>query len=61
MKAIYKRLSALESRSGPTTGRWHRIIQDIGQTFQDARAAYEASNGAIVKNDNLIVRKIVTP
>ena len=61
MKLICTRLSASESRSEPTTARWHRIIQDVGQTFHEARAAYEASNGAIAENDNLIVRKIVTP
>lgn len=61
MTPLYKRLSMLESRTGKTTGRWHRIIQEVGQTFQDARSAYEACNGTIAETDDLIVRRIVTP
>ena len=61
MKPMCKRLSALECRTPPGTGRWHRIIQDVGQSFEDARMHYEAQNSLIAENDNLIVQKIVTP
>ena len=61
MKAMNKRLSELELRAGTKSGRWHRIIQHIGQSFDDARAAYEACNGPVAEGDSLIVRKVVAP
>ena len=61
MKTLNKRLSELESQSGASTGRWHRIIQHIGQSFDDALAQYQACNGPVPEGDNIIVRKLVTP
>jgi len=61
MKILNKRLSELELRSGTVSGRWHRIIQHIGQTFDDALAHYQACNGPVLEDDHLIVRKIVEP
>ena len=61
MKTLNKRLSELELRSGAVPGRWHRVIQQIGQSFDDALAQYQACNGLVAEGDNLIVRKIVEP
>lgn len=56
-----RRLAALEAAAGvhdPSAGKpWHRIIQQPGQTEEEARAAY----GPIGEHDNLIIRRIVTP
>lgn len=59
MKILTKRLSELEARVGDASGRWHRIIQHLGQSFDDALAQYQACNGPVAEGDNLIVRKVV--
>lgn len=61
MTTLNKRLSELELRSGAVSGRWRRVIQHIGQTFDEALAQYQACNGLVAEGDNLIVRKIVEP
>lgn len=58
MKILNKRLSDLEAR-GTASGRWHRITQHIGQSFDDALAQYQEHNGAIADNDSLIVVKLI--
>lgn len=59
MKSMQKRLTELELHSGRNSGRWHRIIQNVGQSFADTLARYEARNGRLPDGDHLIVRKIV--
>ncbi|MBK7162636.1 MAG: hypothetical protein IPH79_09135 [Sphingomonadales bacterium] len=61
MKILNKRLSELELRAGSASGRWHRIIQHIGQSFDDALAHYQACNGPVAEGDSLIVRKVIAP
>lgn len=61
MKILTKRLMELEARSGAVSGGWHRIVQHIGQTFDDAMAQYQVCNGPVLEHDNLIVRQIVEP
>ena len=53
------RLVALEANAGCQSGRWHRILQDVGQSFDEARARYELRNGPVSDGDNLIVRSVV--
>jgi hypothetical protein len=61
MKILNKRLSELELRAGAVSGRWHRIIQHIGQSFDDALTQYQACNGPVLEGDSLIVRKVIAP
>lgn len=61
MKILTKRLMELEARTGAASGRWHRIMQHIGQSFDDALAQYQACNGPVQEGDSLIVRTVVAP
>lgn len=61
MKILNKRMSELELRNGAVSGRWHRVIQHIGQKFSDALAQYQACNGPVAECDSLIVRKVIAP
>lgn len=58
MKALAKRLSALESFTRQGWDKVHRIIQEVGQSRADAIA----QAGIVVgPNDLLIVRKLSAP
>lgn len=59
MKALHKRLSGLEMRGGAF--RWHRVIQQVGQSFDDALSIYEAGNGPVLASDKVVVRLVVQP
>lgn len=60
MGALKTRLAALERMVGPNRcPRWHCIVQDVDQTPEQARAAFEAENGPIGPEDGQIVRVIV--
>lgn len=55
---LRSRIDALENRNPPFRV-WHRIMVDVGQTVEGARAAYEAERGPIAESDGIIVREIV--
>lgn len=56
---LMSRLDALERRLAPAApARWVRIVQDVGQSREEAIAAYEGENGP-VGDASLIVREIV--
>lgn len=58
MKALAKRLAALEGFSRAGWKKIHRVIQEIGQSRDEAVAAA----GIVVgPNDLLIVQKLVAP
>ncbi len=60
MRNLSKRVSALEvSMQPPVTTFWHWIIQDLGQTEDEARVAYESENGPIGDDDCIIWRVVV--
>jgi len=59
MKALHKRLSTLEAQGGSV--RWHRVLQSIGQSLDDALSAYEVCNGPVPARDNIIIRTVVRP
>lgn len=60
MRNLDRRLIALETASDPVAFKpWHQIIQHIGMTEEDAQAAYEAENGPIGDDDNIIWRVVV--
>lgn len=41
--------------------RWHRIVQRIGESVEDAIADYEEEHGPIGKHENTLIRRIVAP
>ena len=51
---LNRRVADLESRHCPSQV-WLRIIQEIGQTREDAFAAYEADNGPIGDSNVILV------
>lgn len=60
MGALKTRLDAIERRAASAgCSRWHCIIQEVGQTEAQARAAYEAENGPIQPGEGSIVRVII--
>lgn len=59
MKALHRRLSVLEQRGSDMVRPWLQIIQDIGQTEEEARAAYEKEHGAIGDDPCIIWRVVV--
>lgn len=62
MSGYSSRLYKLEKAMKPCKPEfWHRIIQDIGETQEEAIAEYEAKNGRIGKNENTLIRRIVAP
>lgn len=60
MSARDRRLVALESVSQPGgVERWHRVIQGVGQTRDEALDEY--GRDKVGENDGVIVRQIVAP
>lgn len=57
MRQNAKRLEALETRTKAATGVWHRIIQEAGQTQDQALDAY--GRDKIGPDDNVIIRRII--
>lgn len=55
---IARRVAALESRTSGGFKAWHRVFQEVGQTEEEAIAAYEAENGPLGDYPNFIVRII---
>lgn len=58
MRAMDRRLSALESKGAARSSRWLRVIQHEGETQDEAIAR---QGGAVAAGVNLIVRRIVDP
>lgn len=54
-----KRIEFLEARQPKAIGRWHRVIQDVGQSEGQAIDAYGADR--IGPNDCVMLRVIVEP
>ncbi|MCB0058115.1 MAG: hypothetical protein KDE63_11755 [Novosphingobium sp.] len=54
------RVEALEHSIGSALRPWHRVAVDVGQTEEDAIAAYEAEHGP-VGEDNVILRTYLLP
>lgn len=63
MRAITKRLAALEAVSGGDGRpvRWVRLVVPEHQTQEQARAEYEAEHGPLGDDVGIIYRVIVTP
>lgn len=59
MKALRRRLEALERAAPTRRPRWHCLRRYEDETDDDAVAAYEAANGPI-GDGNVIMRVIVT-
>ena len=59
MKAMANRLAALEAVKAAASGVWHRIVQEVGQTRDEALDAY--GRDRIGAGENLIIRRIVDP
>ncbi|MBA4092060.1 MAG: hypothetical protein C0494_15920 [Sphingobium sp.] len=57
MANIGKRIEALEALRSAGAVVWHRVIQQSGQTLDEALDAY--GRDRIAPDDRLIVRKIV--
>ena len=55
---LKRRLSALEGGAGKDFVPWVRVIQGIGQTEEEAFAAYEAEHGPL-GDRNFFLRVIV--
>jgi hypothetical protein len=51
--------NAVEPDARPAPRRWHRIIQRVGQSFEEALAEYGAER--IGTDDGIIVRVLVLP
>lgn len=54
------RVEALEHSIGSALRPWHRVTVDVGQTEEDAIAAYVAEHGPIGE-DNVILLRLVRP
>lgn len=54
-----KRVEVLEAKQPKAAGRWHRVLQDVGQSEDDAINAYGPERIGI--GDSLLLRVIVEP
>ena len=61
MKALANRLRDLEGRHSTGPSRWHRIMVNVGQSENHARASHEAANGLIGAGDGIVWRILVAP
>ena len=59
MRALDRRLSALESASPIAAERWHWFSVDPGDDIAAARARYEADEQPILPGDDLVIWTIV--
>jgi hypothetical protein len=48
-----QRIAALES-STPAIERWHWLVQELGETSDEAKSRYEAANGPIAEGEGII-------
>ena len=53
------RVAALEARA-PDLKPWHQVIQEVGQSQEEAIAAYEAEHGP-VGDDNILLAVVIEP
>jgi len=60
-RGLTRRVADLEMRKGAGLKRWHRVMQYVGQTQDEAIAAYEQEQGPIGADDGTILRVFVTP
>ena len=63
MSGFGTRLGRLEKAMAAAKApeRWHRIIQNIGESVDEAIAEYEAEYGPISDGEHTIIRRIVAP
>lgn len=59
MAKLEGRVKALENRGGSAFYPYHRIVQGVGQTQDEALEAY--GRDKIGPNDNLVIRRLVQP
>lgn len=59
MRGLSNRVAALETASGVGFRPYTRIIQEVGQTEEEAIASHEAKNGPLGDDPQLIIRIIV--
>ena len=59
MKRLSSRVADLEARQTTPPGKWHMLIQRIGQTQDEAIDAY--GRHLIGEHDHLIINRIVAP
>lgn len=55
---LKRRVNDLEARGSGRFKAWHRIIQHIGETQEQAIAKYQAEHGSLGDDPHFIVRVV---